>query len=408
MIYLDHAATTKTAPEVVEAMLPYLTEHYGNPGALNSSGFRGKKALNEARRQIAAAINAKPQEIYFTAGGTESDNWALKAAAESCREQGRHIITTKIEHHAVLHTCRYLEENGYEITYLDVDGEGRLDPQVVRAAIRPDTVLISVMLANNEIGTIEPVEEIGAIARQKGICFHTDAVQALGQIPVDVETLKADLLSASAHKLNGPKGVGMLYIREGIPIVPFVHGGAQEQNRRAGTENVPGIVGFGAAVQRACGRLSDKIRKEQGLRDYLIREIETRIPDCRLNGPRDRRLPGNVNFSFPFIRGEAIVISLDMQGICASSGSACTAGSQDPSHVLLAIGLSEEEAFGSVRLTLSEENTKEELDWAVAALKQITARLREMSPAYENYKKEKKLQREGRKENWAERCDTGC
>lgn len=391
MIYLDHAATTKMAPDVLEAMLPWLTEQYGNPGALHSLGFAGKKALNEARRSIAAAINARPREIYFTSGGTESDNWALKAAAERGRERGRHIITTKIEHHAVLHTCRYLETEGYEVTYLDVDRKGLVDPGALRRAIRPDTILISVMLANNEVGTIEPVEEIGAIAREKGIWFHTDAVQAFGQIPVDVEALRVDMLSASAHKLNGPKGVGMLYVREGLEPGPFMQGGAQEQGRRAGTENVPGIVGFGAAASRACGRLTEKIRKEQELRDYLIQSLETQIPDCRLNGARDRRLPGNVNVSFPFIRGEAIVISLDMQGICASSGSACTAGNQEPSHVLLAMGVPEEDAYGSLRLTLSEENTKEELDQTVAALKRITDRLRQMSSAYENDRRAKEL-----------------
>ena len=292
----------------------------------------------------------------------------------------------------MLHTCRYLEKQGYAVTYLDVDGEGLVDPGALRRAIRPDTILISVMLANNEVGTIEPVEEIGAIAREKGIWFHTDAVQAFGQIPVDVEALGVDMLSASAHKLNGPKGVGMLYVREGLKLGPFLHGGAQERGRRAGTENVPGIAGFGAAAARACRRLTEKIRREQELRDYLIQSLEAQIPHCRLNGSRDRRLPGNVNVSFPFIQGEAVVISLDMQGICASSGSACTAGSRDPSHVLLAMGLSEEEAYGSLRLTLSEENTEEELDRTVAALKQITGRLREMSPAYERDRKAKGLQ----------------
>lgn len=387
MIYLDNAATTKTAPEVVEAMLPYFGEAYGNPSAIYSLGSAGKKAVNEARRAIASVINARQEEIYFTAGGTEADNWALKAAAESYREKGRHIITTKIEHHAVLHTCRYLEKKGYEVTYLDVDADGLVDVDALKAAIRPDTILISVMFANNEIGTIEPIGEIGAIARERGILFHTDAVQAFGQVPVDVEELKVDMLSASAHKVNGPKGVGMLYIRTGLKLRSFIHGGAQERNRRAGTENVPGIVGFGAAAARAMRLMEEKGKKERELRDYLIQNIEKQVPYCRLNGHRERRLPGNVNFSFRFIEGESLLIMLDMKGICASSGSACTSGSLDPSHVLLAIGLKHEEAHGSLRMTLSEENTKEELDEVVEALKAIVSRLREMSPLYEDFVK---------------------
>ncbi len=387
MIYLDNAATTKTAPEVVEAMLPFFGEIYGNPSAIYSMGSAGKKAVNTARRSIASVIGAKQEEIYFTAGGTEADNWALKAAAEACRKKGRHIITTKIEHHAVLHTCRYLEENGFAVTYLDVDGEGLVDPEMLKAAIRPDTVLISVMFANNEIGTLEPVGEIGAIARERGILFHTDAVQAFGQVPIDVEALKIDMLSASAHKLNGPKGVGMLYVRSGLKLGPFVHGGAQERNRRAGTENVPAIVGFGAAAARAAARMEEKGRKERELRDYLIRKIEEQIPYCRLNGHREKRLPGNANISFRFIEGESLLIMLDMRGICASSGSACTSGSLDPSHVLLAMGLEHEEAHGSLRMTLSEENTREEMDEVVEALKAIVTRLREMSPLYEDFVK---------------------
>ena len=387
MIYLDNAATTKTAPEVVEAMLPFFGEIYGNPSAIYSMGSAGKKAVNTARRDIASVIGAKLEEIYFTAGGTEADNWALKAAAEACRKKGRHIITTKIEHHAVLHTCRYLEENGFAVTYLDVDGEGLVDPEMLKAAIRPDTVLISVMFANNEIGTLEPVGEIGAIARERGILFHTDAVQAFGQVPIDVEALKIDMLSASAHKLNGPKGVGMLYVRSGLKLGPFVHGGAQERNRRAGTENVPAIVGFGAAAARAAARMEEKGRKERELRDYLIRKIEEQIPYCRLNGHREKRLPGNANISFRFIEGESLLIMLDMRGICASSGSACTSGSLDPSHVLLAMGLEHEEAHGSLRMTLSEENTREEMDEVVEALKAIVTRLREMSPLYEDFVK---------------------
>lgn len=390
MIYLDNAATTKTAPEVVEAMLPYFGEAYGNPSAIYSLGSAGKKAVNEAKRSIAKLINAGQEEIYFTAGGTEADNWALKAVAESYGEKGRHIITTKIEHHAVLHTCGYLEKKGFEVTYLDVDQDGLVDLEELKAAIRPDTILISVMYANNEIGTIEPVGEIGAIARERGILFHTDAVQAFGQVPLDVEALKVDMLSASAHKVNGPKGVGMLYIRAGLKLRSFIHGGAQERNRRAGTENVPGIVGFGAAAARAMKLMEEKGRKERELREYLIRSIEKQIPYCRLNGHRERRLPGNVNFSFQFIEGESLLIMLDMKGICASSGSACTSGSLDPSHVLLAIGLKHEEAHGSLRMTLSEDNTVEELDEVVEALKAIVGRLREMSPLYEDFVKSRK------------------
>ncbi len=391
MIYLDNAATTKTAPEVVEAMLPYFTEMYGTPSAIYPLGCAGKKAINEARRTIAGSIGAGPEEIYFTAGGTEADNWAVKAAAESYSEKGKHIITTKIEHHAVLHTCEYLEKRGYEVTYLDVDRDGIVDLEALKAAIRPDTILISVMFANNEIGSIEPIGEIGAIAKERGILFHTDAVQAFGQIPVNVDELHIDMLSASAHKLNGPKGIGMLYIRGGLKIRSFVHGGAQERNRRAGTENVPGIVGYAAAVQRAQRLMEEKGRRERELRDYLIDRIEKEIPYCRLNGHREKRLPGNVNFSFRFVEGESVLIMLDMKGICASSGSACTSGSLDPSHVLLALGLKHEEAHGSLRMTISEENTKEEMDVVVEHLRQIVGRLRDMSPLYEDFLKSQKV-----------------
>ena len=385
MIYLDNAATTKTAPEVVEAMLPYFTENYGNPSTIYSLGSTAKKAVNQARRTIAEAIGAKQEEIYFTAGGSEADNWALKATAEAYSQKGKHIITTKIEHHALLHTCEYLEKHGFEVTYLDVDGDGLVDLEVLKAAIRPDTILISIMYANNEIGTIEPIAEIGAIAKEKGILFHTDAVQAFGQIPLNVDELNVDMLSASAHKLNGPKGIGMLYIRTGVKIRSFVHGGSQERSRRAGTENVPGIVGFGAAVERAVRTMDEKIKKETELRDYLIGRIEKEIPYSRLNGHRTRRLPGNVNFAFQFIEGESMLIMLDMKGICGSSGSACTSGSLDPSHVLLAIGLKHEIAHGSLRLTLSEENTREEMDFVVEELKKIVTKLREMSPLYEDF-----------------------
>ena len=385
MIYLDNAATTKTAPEVVEAMLPYFTENYGNPSTIYGLGSTAKKAVNQARRTIAEAIGAKQEEIYFTAGGSEADNWALKATAEAYSQKGKHIITTKIEHHALLHTCEYLEKHGFEVTYLDVDGDGLVDLEVLKAAIRPDTILISIMYANNEIGTIEPIAEIGAIAKERGILFHTDAVQAFGQIPLNVDELNVDMLSASAHKLNGPKGIGMLYIRTGVKIRSFVHGGSQERSRRAGTENVPGLVGFGAAVERAVRTMDEKIKKETELRDYLIGRIEKEIPYSRLNGHRTRRLPGNVNFAFQFIEGESMLIMLDMKGICGSSGSACTSGSLDPSHVLLAIGLKHEIAHGSLRLTLSEENTREEMDFVVEELKKIVTKLREMSPLYEDF-----------------------
>ncbi len=387
MIYLDNAATTKTAPEVIEAMLPYFGEQYGNPSAIYSLGSAAKKAVNQAKRAIAAAIGAKQEEIYFTSGGTEADNWALKCAAEAYQEKGKHLITTRIEHHAVFHTCAWLEKKGFEVTYLPVNEEGLVDLEELKAAIRPDTILISVMFANNEIGTIEPVAEIGAVAREHGILFHTDAVQAFGQLPLDVEELRIDLLSASGHKVNGPKGIGFLYVRSGLKLGSFFHGGAQERNRRAGTENVPGIVGLEAAAERAMRLMEEKTKKVSGLRDYLIRKIEAEIPYCRLNGHRTKRLPGNVNFSFSFVEGESVLIMLDMKGICASSGSACTSGALDPSHVLLALGRSHEEAHGSLRMTLSEENTREELDYVVESLVEILRKLREMSPLYEDFLK---------------------
>lgn len=387
VIYLDNAATTKTAPEVVEAMLPYLTQYYGNPSSIYALAAESKKAVTQAREVIADALGAKANEIYFTAGGSESDNWALKAAAEAYASKGRHIITSTIEHHAVLHTCEYLAGNGYEITYIDVDENGVIKLEELKAAIRPDTILISVMFANNEIGTIQPIREIGEIAQEHGILFHTDAVQAFGQLPIQVDECHIDMLSASGHKLYGPKGVGFLYIRKGVKIRSFLHGGAQERARRAGTENVPGIVGFGAAVKRAVSSMEERAAKEIALRDYLIDRIASEVPYCRLNGDAQRRLPNNVNFSFRFIEGESLLIMLDMEGICASSGSACTSGSLDPSHVLLAIGLPHEIAHGSLRLTLSEENTKEELDKVVEAVKRIVERLRSMSPLYEDFVK---------------------
>lgn len=391
IIYLDNAATTKTAPEVVEAMLPYFSEHYGNPSSIYSLGTESKKAVSGVRESIAKSLGAATNEIYFTAGGSEADNWAIKATAEAYAQKGKHIITSAIEHHAVLHTCEYLEKRGFEVTYVGVDENGILKLDELEKAIRPDTILISVMFANNEIGTIQPIKEIGRIAKEHGILFHTDAVQAYGQLPINVDEYQIDMLSASAHKLNGPKGIGFLYIRKGLKTRSFIHGGAQERSRRAGTENVPGIVGLGAASERAFARMEEKTKKEIELRDYLIRRIEEEVPYCRLNGDRTRRLPNNVNFSFRFVEGESLLIMLDMRGICASSGSACTSGSLDPSHVLLAIGLPHEIAHGSLRLTLSEENTKEELDTTVEAIKEIVARLREMSPLYEDFiKKEKR------------------
>lgn len=390
MIYLDNAATTKTAPEVVDAMLPYFSEYYGNASTIYSLGAESKKAMDHARQTIADSLGAKPEEIYFTAGGSESDNWALKATAEAYASKGKHIITTKIEHHAILHTCEYLEKRGFEITYLNVDRDGLISLDELKAAIRPDTILISVMFANNEIGTIEPIAEIGEIAKEHGVLFHTDAVQAYAQVPINVDEMHIDMLSASGHKLNGPKGIGFLYIRKGVKIRSFVHGGAQERSRRAGTENIPGIVGLGAAVERAMRIMDTKTRKEIELRDYLIGRLENEIPHCWLNGHRTKRLPNNINFSFLFIEGESMLIMLDMKGICASSGSACTSGSLDPSHVLLAIGLKHEEAHGSLRLTLYEESTKEEMDIVAEEVKKIVQRLRDMSPLYEDFLKSQK------------------
>lgn len=394
MIYLDNAATTKTDEEVVKAMLPYFTENYGNASSVYEFGNKNKIVIEEARETIAKAINAKPQEIYFTAGGSESDNWALKATAEAYRQKGKHIITSKIEHHAILHTCQYLEREGYEITYLDVDEHGVVNLEELKAAIRPDTILISIMFANNEIGTIEPVKEIGAIAKEAGVFFHTDAVQAFGQIPIDVEEMNIDMLSASGHKLNGPKGIGFLYIRKGIKSGSFIHGGAQERKRRAGTENIPGIVGLKKATEIALDTMQERIEKESQLRDYLMSRVLKEVPYSRVNGSRTNRLPNNVNFCFQFIEGESLLIMLDMKGICASSGSACTSGSLDPSHVLLAIGLPHEIAHGSLRLTLGKETTKEDIDTTIEAIKEIVAKLRDMSPLYEDFKKKSQAHQE--------------
>ena len=385
VIYLDNAATTKVAGEVVEAMIPYFTENYGNPSSVYSFASKNKEAITMQREIIADALGAKANEIYFTAGGSESDNWALKATAEAYKDKGNHIITTKIEHHAILHTAEYLEKNGFEVTYLDVDENGMVRLEDLKAAIRPTTILISIMFANNEIGTIEPIKEIGAIAKEHGILFHTDAVQAFGQVPINVDECNIDMLSASGHKLNGPKGIGFLYIRKGVKIRSFVHGGGQERKRRAGTENVPGIVGIGTATARAIRTMEERTRKEAELRDYLIGRILAEVPYTKLNGHPEKRLPNNANFSFRFIEGESLLIMLDMKGICASSGSACTSGSLDPSHVLLAIGLPHEIAHGSLRLTLSEETTKEEIDYVVESIKEIVTKLRNMSPLYEDF-----------------------
>lgn len=391
LIYLDNAATTKTAPEVVEAMLPYFTEYYGNPSSVYDFAANSKEAVTNARSCIAEVINAKTEEIYFTAGGSESDNWALKAAFEAYKGKGNHIITTKIEHHAILHTCEYLEKvRGAKVTYLDVDENGIVRLEDLEKAITPETILISVMFANNEIGSIQPIKEIGMIAREHGILFHTDAVQAFCQVPIDVDEYHIDMLSSSAHKINGPKGIGFLYIRKGVKIRSFVHGGAQERKRRAGTENVPGIVGYGAAADRAEKTMKERTAKETELRDYLINRITTEIPYVKLNGDPVKRLPNNVNVSFQFIEGESLLLMLDGCGICGSSGSACTSGSLDPSHVLLAIGLPHEIAHGSLRLTLSEETTREELDYTVDKLKEIVQNLRNMSPLYEDFIKKQK------------------
>ncbi len=386
-IYLDNAATTKTRPEVVEAMLPYFTEYYGNPSSVYEFSNESKKAINRSRETIAEAIGAKTNEIYFTAGGTESDNWALAATAEAYQAKGNHIITSKIEHHAVLHTCEYLEKRGFEVTYLDVDENGVIKLDELKKAIRPTTILISIMFANNEIGTIEPVKEIGEIAKEHGIIFHTDAVQAFGHVPINVDEYHIDMMSAGGHKLNGPKGIGFLYIRTGIKTRSFMHGGAQERKRRGGTENVPGIVGFGKAVEIAVNTMEERTKRESELRDYLMNRVMAEVPYVRINGHRTSRLSNNVNFAFQFIEGESLLIMLDMDGICGSSGSACTSGSLDPSHVLLAIGLPHEIAHGSLRLTLNADNTMEEMDYVAESIKKIVEKLRGMSPLYEDFVK---------------------
>lgn len=395
IIYLDNAATTPVRGEVVQEMLPYFTEKFGNPSGIYSVAALAKEAVTSARETIAATINAKPENIFFTAGGSESDNWAIKGAAESLAHKGRHIITSRIEHHAVLHTCEYLEKRGFEVTYLDVDENGIIKIDELKKAIRHDTILISIMFANNEIGTIQPIAEIGKIARDAGIVFHTDAVQAYTQLPIDVEAMKIDMLSTSAHKINGPKGIGFLYIGNNVKINSFIHGGAQERKLRAGTENVPGIIGFAKAAQMAVDDMEERTAAEIRLREHLIGRILGEIPYVRLNGDRTKRLPNNANFSFQFIEGESLLIMLDMEGICASSGSACTSGSLDPSHVLLAIGLPHEIAHGSLRLTLGTMTTKEDIDFTVDKIKEIVEKLRNMSPLYEDFlKMQKRFQNE--------------
>ncbi|SNX55312.1 cysteine desulfurase NifS [Thermoanaerobacterium sp. RBIITD] len=389
-IYLDNAATTPIRSEVLNSMMPFFDNRFGNPSALYSHGQEAKKAIEEARDKVAVAIGASADEIFFTSGGTESDNWALIGAAYALKNKGNHIITTSIEHHAVLHTCQYLKKQGFEITYLPVDEYGLVDPNDLKEAIKDNTILVSVMFANNEIGTIEPIEDLVKVVHERGVMFHTDAVQAVGNVPIDLKKLDVDMMSISAHKIYGPKGIGALYIKKGIRIDSLIHGGAQERNRRAGTENVAGIVGFGTAIELITKNIDEHIRKLTRLRDKLIDGI-LKIPYTRLNGHPNKRLPGNVNVSFEFVDGESLILSLDMEGICVSSGSACTAGSIDPSHVLLAIGLPQEIAHGSLRLTIGEENTEEEIDTVINKLPKIVDRLRQMSPLFERVKEEKKL-----------------
>ncbi len=391
-IYLDHAATTPVKPEVLEAMLPYFTEKYGNPSSIYSLGRENRKAIEEAREKVAKALNAQPKEIFFTSGGSESDNWAIKGIAYANQNKGKHIITTNIEHHAVSNTCKYLEKQGFEVTSVPVKENGIVDIEDIKKAIRPDTILISVMFANNEIGTIQPIKEIGELAREKGIYFHTDAVQAIGNIPVDVGDMSIDLLSLSAHKFYGPKGMGVLYIKDEVRIHSFIHGGEQERGKRASTENVAGIVGLGKAIEIADTNINTYNEKLLKLRGRAIKEILEKIPYSRLNGDPEKRLPGNVNISFEFVEGESILLSLDMKNICASSGSACTSGSLDPSHVLLAIGLPHEIAHGSLRLTFGEENTDSDIDYLLEVLPPIIEKLRAMSPLYESFKQNGRIQ----------------
>ena len=381
-VYLDNAATTALSPRVLEAMLPYFTQYYGNPSSVHAFGREAKQGLDKARDQVAKALHCEPSEVIFTGCGTESDNTVLLGVAQRYGDKGKHIITTNVEHHAILHTCECLEKQGYSVTYLPVDQDGLVTAEQVAAAIRPDTILVSIMFANNEVGTIMPIQEIGAVCKEKGVLFHTDAVQAVGHIPVDVQAMHIDMLSLSAHKFHGPKGVGALYCRKGIRLPSYIMGGAQERGRRAGTENVAGIVGLGAAIQLATEQLEENRAKMTALRDRLMMGIQARISEVKLNGHPTNRLPNNVNFSFKYIEGESILLMLDMNGIAASSGSACTSGSLDPSHVLLALGLPHEIAHGSVRLTLGDETTEEDIDYTIDVLEKTVARLRAMSPLY--------------------------
>lgn len=386
-VYADHSATTGVRPEVLEAMLPYLKEEYGNPSSIYKKARTAKEALEKARDQVAKAIGAKSAtEVFFTGSGTEADNWALKGIFEAYANKGNHIITTAVEHHAILHTCEYLEKvRGAKITYLPVDSEGFVRLDALKDAITEETILVSVIAANNEIGTINPIKEIAKICHEKGVLLHVDAVQAIGNIPIDVQEMGIDLLSMSGHKFYAPKGVGALYVKKGVRLPSFIHGGDQERKKRAATENIPSIVGMGVAIELAVAEMEERNRTLIPLRDRLINEIEERIPFAKLNGPRENRLPGHVNFSFEFIEGESLLLLLDMAGICASSGSACTSGSLDPSHVLMAIGLPHEIAHGSLRLTLGRENTAEDVDYIMEKLPPIVERLREMSPLYEDY-----------------------
>ena len=386
--YMDYSATTYVKPEVLDAMMPFFTEKFGNPSSFYGISRETKMAIDNARAQVAKAINCDPNEVYFTGGGSEADNWAIKGIATAHMKKGNHIITTKIEHHAVLHTCEFLEKFGFEVTYLNVNEEGFVDLKQLEEAITDKTILVSIMFANNEIGTIQPIKEIGALCREKKVLFHTDAVQAVGSVPVDVKEMNIDLLSLAGHKLYGPKGIGALYIRRGIRIDNLIHGGGQERGRRAGTENIPGVVGLGKAIELATENIEENRARLTVLRDKLIDGILERIPYARLNGPRgDKRLPGNSNISFEFIEGESILLSLDFEGICASSGSACTSGSLDPSHVLLAIGLPHEKAHGSLRTTLGAASTEEDVEKLLNELPPIIERLRNMSPLWYDFKR---------------------
>jgi cysteine desulfurase len=387
IVYMDHAATTYVKKEVLEEMLPFFTENFGNPSSLYSLGRKTRAAIDKARERVAKALGANTDEIFFTGGGSEADNWAIKGVAFANKNKGNHIITTKIEHHAVLHTCEYLEKHGFEVTYLSVDENGLINLEELKNAITDKTILISIMFANNEIGTIQPIAEIGKIAKEKGVLFHTDAVQAVGNVKIDVKEMNIDLLSLAAHKFYGPKGVGALYIRKGVKIDNLVHGGGQEKKRRAGTENIPGIVGLGKAIELATANIDEHNAKIAAMRDRLLNGIMEKIPYTKLNGHREQRLPGNINVSFRFIEGEGLLLLLDQAGICASTGSACSSGSLDPSHVLLAIGLPHEIAHGSLRLSLGDLNTEEDVDYVLEKLPQIVQRLREMSPLYADFVK---------------------